>query len=68
MGYRAALPRGRLFSGAHSQEAAPARTIHNVARFYLVLDSSSETTDVNSFSRCPFYYLTLPKLEITSVG
>src|ERR1017187_343462 len=23
---------------------------------------------VNSFSRCPFYYLTLPKLEITSVG
>jgi hypothetical protein len=46
MGYRAALPRGRLFSGAHSQEAAPARTIHNVARFYLVLDSSSETTEL----------------------
>jgi hypothetical protein len=33
-----------------------------------VYNSTSLVPRVNSFSRCPFYYLTLPKLEITSVG
>jgi hypothetical protein len=31
-------------------------------------DALSLEAVVNSFSPCPFYYLSRPKLEITSVG